>query len=167
MNTPPIVDRQQAIAAETLPEQAELEAWVGAVLARFPEETRHEVTVRFVDTEEGQALNSDYRGRDKPTNVLSFPFEGPVGVTLPLLGDLILCHPVVVREAQAQAKRLHDHYAHLVVHGMLHLLGYDHIEEAEAEEMEGLERRILTDFAIPDPYLATPPSPHDTTTART
>lgn len=151
-----IVDLQLAIAGEKLPKQAELEAWVNAVLVRFPQESRHEVTVRIVDTEEGQALNRDYRGRDKPTNVLSFPFDGPPGVTLPLLGDLVLCHPVVVREAHEQAKRLVDHYAHLVIHGMLHLLGHDHLEEAEAETMEGLEREILADFAIADPYAPPP-----------
>ena len=152
MTSPPIVDRQLATDGESLPQQAELEAWVAAVLARFPGETRHEVTIRFVDSEEGRALNHDYRGYDKTTNILSFPFEGPPGVTLPLLGDLVLCHPVVAEEAREQAKPLQDHYAHLVVHGMLHLLGYDHVEEAEAEEMEGLEREILARFAIAAPY---------------
>ncbi|MGR4067494.1 rRNA maturation RNase YbeY [Halomonas sp. LR3S48] len=151
-----IVDLQLATAGEELPEQAELEAWVNAVLVRFPQETRHEVTVRIVDCEEGQGLNRDYRGRDKPTNVLSFPFDGPPGLTLPLLGDLVLCHPVVVAEAREQAKRLLDHYAHLVIHGMLHLLGHDHLEEAEAERMEALEREILADFAIADPYAPLP-----------
>ncbi|MCE8018277.1 rRNA maturation RNase YbeY [Halomonas sp. MCCC 1A17488] len=158
MSAPPIVDLQLAISSEELPAQAELEAWTRAVLARFPRETRHEVTVRIVDAEEGQALNRDYRGRDKPTNVLSFPFEGPPGVSLPLLGDLVLCHPVVLKEAHEQAKRLVDHYAHLVIHGMLHLLGHDHLEENEAEVMEGLEREILADFAIADPYAPLPGS---------
>lgn len=159
MNRPsPIVDLQLATAGEELPPRAELEAWVNAVLVRFPQEARHEVTVRIVDAEEGQALNRDYRGRDKPTNVLSFPFDGPPGVILPLLGDLVLCHPVVVREAHEQDKRLVDHYAHLVIHGMLHLLGHDHLEEAEAETMEGLEREILADFAITDPYALLPGS---------
>ena len=152
MNPPPIIDRQLATNGESLPQQAELEAWVAAVLARFPGETRHEVTIRFVDSEEGRTLNYDYRGYDKTTNVLSFPFESPPGVTLPLLGDLVLCHPVVANEAREQAKRLQDHYAHLVVHGMLHLLGYDHVEDAEAEEMEELEREILARLAIADPY---------------
>ncbi len=146
------IDRQVACEATDLPSRADLEAWVVTVLARFPEETRHEITVRFVDTEEGQALNRDYRGRDCPTNVLSFPFDGPPGIALPLLGDLVLCHPVIVREAREQDKHLQDHYAHLVVHGTLHLLGYDHLEEDEADTMEQLEREILTDFAIADPY---------------
>ncbi|MCE8034402.1 MAG: rRNA maturation RNase YbeY [Halomonas sp.] len=156
MTAVPIVDLQLITTGQGAPGQAELEAWVGAVLARFPQEARHEVTVRIVDAEEGQALNRDYRGRDKPTNVLSFPFECPPGVPLPLLGDLVLCHPVVIREASEQTKRVEDHYAHLVVHGMLHLLGHDHLEEEEAEAMEQLEREILSDFAIADPY-ATPP----------
>jgi probable rRNA maturation factor len=156
MNPASIVDRQLAVNGASLPGQAELEAWVAAVLARFPHEVRREVTVRFVDDEEGQALNRDYRGRDRPTNVLSFPFEAPPGVELPLLGDLVLCHPVVLREAAEQGKTQQDHYAHLVIHGMLHLLGHDHLEEREAEEMERLEREILTDFAIADPYAPPP-----------
>lgn len=156
MTPAPIVDRQPAVASQELPEQAELEAWVAAVLTRFPQETRHEVTIRFVGDEEGQALNRDYRGRDKPTNVLSFPFEAPPGVALPLLGDLVLCHPVVLREAVEQGKPWRDHYAHLVVHGMLHLLGHDHLEDQEAEEMERLEREILADFTIADPYAPSP-----------
>ncbi|MCE8013561.1 rRNA maturation RNase YbeY [Halomonas daqingensis] len=150
----PIVDRQIALADRELPAQAALEGWIAAVLARFPGETRHEVTVRFVDADEGQALNRDYRGRDKPTNVLSFPFDGPPGISLPLLGDLVLCHPVVAREAAEQCKRLEHHYAHLVVHGMLHLLGHDHLEDEEAEAMEQLEREILADLDIADPYAA-------------
>ncbi|MFQ3787712.1 rRNA maturation RNase YbeY [Halomonas sp. A29] len=152
MSPAPIVDFQLATAGDVLPGQAELEAWVSAVLTRFPQEARHEVTIRIVDTEEGQALNRDYRGHDRPTNVLSFPFETPPGLELPLLGDLVLCHPVVEREAREQAKRLGDHYAHLVIHGMLHLLGHDHLEEDEAEVMERLEREILADFSIADPY---------------
>ncbi|WP_111413764.1 rRNA maturation RNase YbeY [Billgrantia lactosivorans] len=159
MSPAPIVDLQLAAAGDGLPAQAELEAWVAAVLARFPQESRHEVTVRIVDSEEGRTLNRDYRGRDKPTNVLSFPFDAPPGVSLPLLGDLVLCHPVVAREAREQAKRLVDHYAHLVIHGMLHLLGHDHLEEAEAEAMERLEREILADFTIADPYA--PPASSD------
>nr|WP_298250980.1 rRNA maturation RNase YbeY [uncultured Halomonas sp.] len=147
----PQVDRQVAIDADTLPTQAELEGWVGKVLAHHDEE-RHELTVRLVDAPESQALNRDYRDRDKPTNVLSFPFENPPGVTLPLLGDLVICHPVVVAEAAEQDKPLGDHYAHMVVHGTLHLLGYDHLEEDEADVMETLEREILTEFGITDPY---------------
>lgn len=161
-----IVDRQQAIEAQHLPSQAELERWVGAVLARHPGETRHELTVRLVAADESQALNRDYRGRDKPTNVLSFPFESPPGIVLPLLGDLVICHPVVVDEAAEQAKRLGDHYAHMVVHGTLHLLGYDHLEDDEAEAMEALERDILAELGIADPYRVPSDAP-DTEDKRT
>lgn len=160
----PVVDRQQALAAEGLPGQAELEAWVAAVLARHDVAADSELTVRLVDSQESQALNRDYRGRDRPTNVLSFPFESPPGVALPLLGDLVICHPVVAAEAAEQDKPLADHYAHMVVHGTLHLLGYDHIEDEEAEAMERLEREILAEFHIADPYrvtqLDTQPAPH-------
>src|SRR5690554_2157783 len=115
----PVVDRQQAIEAEGLPGQAELEAWVAAVLARHEVAAESELTVRLVDAEESRTLNRDYRGRDRPTNVLSFPFESPPGMDLPLLGDLVICHPVVVAEAAEQDKALADHYAHMVVHGTL------------------------------------------------
>ncbi len=152
----PRVDRQVAIAAEGLPGQAELEAWVGAVLSRHVVDADSELSVRLVDAEESQALNRDYRGKDRPTNVLSFPFENPPGVSLPLLGDLVICHPVVAAEAAEQDKSLHDHYAHMVVHGTLHLLGHDHLEDDEAEAMEALEREILAELGIADPYRTAP-----------
>ncbi|SFH77026.1 rRNA maturation RNase YbeY [Modicisalibacter xianhensis] len=154
----PIVDLQVAVSGDEpawLPDETALTAWVGAVLARHEVAPNTEVTIRLVDCEESRALNRDYRGKDKPTNVLSFPFEMPPGVeAAPLLGDLIVCHAVVACEAQEQHKPLAHHYAHMVVHGTLHLLGYDHIEDAEAEEMEALEREILSDFGIADPYAS-------------
>jgi probable rRNA maturation factor len=101
------------------------------------------VTVRLVDEAESRELNHTYRGKDKPTNVLSFPFEAPPGLELPLLGDLVICRQVVEAEAVEQGKPLMAHWAHMVVHGSLHLLGYDHIEDEEAEEMEQLERDIM------------------------
>ncbi|WP_416137525.1 rRNA maturation RNase YbeY [Halomonas sp. HK25] len=146
------VDRQVAIEAEDLPSQADLEAWVAAVFDRHEVADDSELTVRLVDVEESRQLNRDYRGHDKPTNVLSFPFECPPGVALPLLGDLLICHPVVAAEAAEQDKSRRDHYAHMVVHGTLHLLGHDHIEDGEAEAMEGLEREILAGLGIDDPY---------------
>ncbi|MFC2992710.1 rRNA maturation RNase YbeY [Halomonas tibetensis] len=148
----PRVDRQVAVEAEGLPIQAELEAWIGAALGRHEVAVDSELTVRLVDAEECRQLNRDYRGHDRPTNVLSFPFECPPGVDLPLLGDLVICHPVVAAEAIEQDKGLRDHYAHMVVHGTLHLLGHDHIEDAEAEAMESLEREILASLGIDDPY---------------
>ncbi|MGO1626179.1 MAG: rRNA maturation RNase YbeY, partial [Halomonadaceae bacterium] len=134
------VDRQVAVEAADLPGEALLGAWVGSVLAHYPDKAGFELTIRFVTPEESQALNRDYRGRDKSTNVLSFPFEAPPGVALPLLGDLVICHAVVAGEARQQHKSLADHYAHMVVHGTLHLLGLDHIDDDEAEIMEQLER---------------------------
>ncbi len=111
-----------------------------------------ELAIRIVDADEGRALNRDYRGKDYATNVLSFPAELPPGVQLPLLGDLAICAPVVQREALEQGKREKDHWAHLTVHGVLHLLGYDHLADDEAETMEALERRILAGLSIANPY---------------
>ncbi|MDX1267674.1 MAG: rRNA maturation RNase YbeY, partial [Oceanisphaera sp.] len=120
--------------APGLPNEQQLESWLNAVLAGEREET--EITVRLVDEAESQELNRDYRGKDKSTNVLSFPFEAPPGIELPLLGDLVICRQVVEREAAEQHKPLLDHWAHMVIHGCLHLLGFDHIKDDEAEIME-------------------------------
>lgn len=115
-----------------------------------------DLALRIVDAKEGLALNRHYRGKDCATNVLSFPAELPEGVVmlLPLLGDLVICAPIVAREAKEQGKPLNAHYAHLTVHGTLHLLGLDHEDEREAEAMELLERRILAGLGIDDPYDA-------------
>ena len=111
-----------------------------------------EVAVVLTDDSAIRALNRDWRCKDAATNVLSFPAELPPGVRTPLLGDLILCAPVVAREAAEQHKALRDHYAHMTVHGVLHLLGYDHLVDADAERMEALERRALATLGIADPY---------------
>ena len=137
--------------AEGMPQAADFQRWLDAAILPFQEEA--EVTVRLVDEAESQELNHTYRGKDKPTNVLSFPFECPPGIELPLLGDLVICRQVVEREAQEQGKPLMAHWAHMVVHGSLHLLGYDHIEDEEAEEMEQLERDIMQELGFADPYL--------------
>ena len=113
---------------------------------------RGDLAIRVVDTKEGRALNHHYRGKDYATNVLSFPVELPEGVDLPMLGDLVICAPVVAREAKEQGKPLAAHYAHLTVHGVLHLLGLDHEDSREAEAMEQLEREILAELGLPDPY---------------
>lgn len=145
-----------------LPSRQCLAAWVDATLIRFPTHADSELTVRLVDSDESRSLNRDYRGKDSPTNVLSFPFEAPGGLALPLLGDLVICHPVVAREADDQCKSLADHYAHMVVHGTLHLLGLDHIDDADAEYMEDLEREILASLDIADPYATSGATPeHD------
>ncbi|BDH46683.1 endoribonuclease YbeY [Salmonella enterica subsp. enterica serovar Choleraesuis] len=135
-----------------LPEEQKFQRWLDAVIPQFQPES--EVTIRLVDEEESHTLNHTYRGKDKSTNVLSFPFEAPPGIELPLLGDLIICRQVVEREAQEQQKPLEAHWAHMVVHGSLHLLGYDHIEDDEAEEMEALETEIMLALGYDDPYIA-------------
>ncbi|MFL9590857.1 rRNA maturation RNase YbeY [Aeromonas schubertii] len=133
-----------------LPSEADFQRWLDGTVLGFQPEA--EVTVRLVDEAESQDLNLTYRGKDKPTNVLSFPFEAPPGIDLPLLGDLVICRQVVEREAIEQDKSLEAHWAHMVVHGCLHLLGYDHIEDDEAEEMEQLERDIMHELGYADPY---------------
>lgn len=135
-----------------VPAPASFARWVRAALAS--QRRRGLVSIRLVDEDEGRALNRDYRHRDYATNVLSFPADPPPkGVKGPrLLGDLVLCAPVVAREAREQGKRPADHFAHLTVHGTLHLLGHDHMEPAEAERMEAMEIRILAGLGIADPY---------------
>jgi probable rRNA maturation factor len=135
-----------------LPTEEQLNLWATAALTSRTDIEEPELTVRIVDEEESQQLNFEYRGKDKPTNVLSFPFEAPAHVPLPLLGDLIVCKQVVAREAVEQGKTSEAHWAHMIVHGCLHLLGYDHIEDDEAEEMEGIERIVLADLGFEDPY---------------
>ncbi|PLK49166.1 rRNA maturation RNase YbeY [Uliginosibacterium sp. TH139] len=134
---------QYALSAEGLPERSQLRGWI-----RAAEPGAAQLTVRFVDREEGRGLNAEYRGKDYATNVLSFPYEQePI-----LTGDLVLCWPVVVEEAAAQGKPVEAHCAHLIVHGVLHLQGWEHEEDAEAEEMEQEERTILAELGYPDPY---------------
>lgn len=135
---------------ENLPSLEQFQHW--ATQAVRAQEFEPEMTIRIVDEAESQELNRTYRGKDKPTNVLSFPFECPDEVELPLLGDLVICRQVVAREAQEQGKPLLAHWAHMVVHGSLHLLGYDHIEDDEAEEMESLETEIMLGLGFEDPY---------------
>ncbi|PWC18213.1 rRNA maturation RNase YbeY [Brenneria corticis] len=135
-----------------LPDEKDFQRWLDGVLPQF--QAVSEVTIRIVDEAESRHLNHTYRGKDKPTNVLSFPFEAPPEVELPLLGDLIICRQVVEQEAAEQEKTPEEHWAHMVVHGSLHLLGYDHIEDSEAEEMEALETEIMQNMGYADPYLA-------------
>ncbi|MBP2196864.1 rRNA maturation RNase YbeY [Pantoea cypripedii] len=148
-----ILDLQLACAESLgLPEEAAFQRWLEAAVTPFQPES--EVTIRLVDEAESHELNLTYRGKDKPTNVLSFPFEAPPGIELPLLGDLIICRQVVEAEAAEQGKTVEAHWAHMVVHGTLHLLGYDHIEDDEAEEMEALETEIMLALGYPDPYIS-------------
>ena len=131
-----------------LPSRPQIRAWVRAALD-VDEKRGGQITIRFVEPEEGQSLNSDYRGKDYATNVLSFPYE----VEPVVAGDLVICAAVVEREAAEQEKTLEAHYAHLIVHGILHLQGYDHeIGENEARLMEDKERTILAQLGFADPY---------------
>jgi probable rRNA maturation factor len=136
-----------------VPASTSFRAWVEAALRGARRRKATELSIRIVDTREGRTLNREYRGKDYATNVLSFPVELPPGVHLPLIGDLVICAPVVAREATEQGKLARDHWAHMTVHGVLHLLGYDHIEDGEAEAMEALETRILAGLGIADPYV--------------
>ncbi|MCI5764347.1 rRNA maturation RNase YbeY [Actinobacillus porcinus] len=146
-----IIDLQIASENQSnLPTLEQFTLW--ATQAVRAESVEPEMTIRIVDEAESHELNLTYRGKDRPTNVLSFPFECPEEVDLPLLGDLIICRQVVEREAEEQGKLLLAHWAHMVVHGSLHLLGYDHIEDDEAEEMESLETEIMTGLGFEDPY---------------
>ena len=134
---------QYACVAAQLPDRSQVRRWVKAA-----QETAVQLTVRFVDAKEGCALNRDFRGKDTATNVLSFVYE-----SRPVSGDLVICTTVVQREAREQGKPFKAHMAHMVVHGMLHLQGYDHeTGAADAARMEARERAILARFGIPDPY---------------
>lgn len=144
------LDLQLASSSTSLPTKAQFQTWVEAALLTYNKP--FELTIRLVDNEESQALNLQYRDKDKSTNVLSFPFEVPEGIDLPLLGDLIVCCPVVESEAIEQKKSSEAHWAHMVIHGCLHLLGYDHIEDDEAQEMESLEIDILAKLGFNNPY---------------
>ena len=144
-----ILDLQTASSAE-VPSDNQFQQWVDAALAALEEDA--ELSIRLVDEPESAELNLEYRGKQGPTNVLSFPFDSPVPMTPMLLGDLVICVPVVAREAVEQDKTQDDHMAHMVVHGCLHLLGYDHLEDDEAEQMEALEIKILQTLMINNPY---------------
>jgi len=152
-----LVDVQQACDDDTIPGTEIVDAWVSRAIKATCRSRDVEVSVRIVDADEIQTLNRDYRGKDKATNVLSFP-AGPLA-GLPddapaLLGDIVVCASVVDREAVEQGKTIGDHWAHMLVHGTLHLLGFDHEDDAEAAAMEALETHVLTAHGLPDPYGA-------------
>jgi probable rRNA maturation factor len=140
----------KTVALADLPSEAQFQTWIDATLA--DQTKQFEVVVRLVDEPESQQLNREYRGKDSPTNILSFTFEVPDGLEINLLGDLVICAPLVKKEALEQQKLLEHHWAHLVIHGVLHLRGYDHIDDEEAEEMESKEIEILQQLNIPNPY---------------
>ncbi|PKM13147.1 MAG: rRNA maturation RNase YbeY [Gammaproteobacteria bacterium HGW-Gammaproteobacteria-3] len=144
------VDIQLAVAADNVPSAEQLQGWVDSALADYPADT--ELVIRIVDQKESSELNRRYRHKSGPTNILSFPFAAPKNVPLNLLGDLVICAPVLAQEARDQGKPLQHHWAHIVVHGVLHLLGYDHDNDAEAEIMEAEEIKILAQLNITNPY---------------
>jgi probable rRNA maturation factor len=136
---------QFASSAESLPTRQQFRKWVLAAVSQ-----NAEIALRIVDAEEGRRLNKDYRDKDYATNVLTFPLND-----VPLMGDIVLCAPVIAQEAAEQGKTLEAHYAHLTVHGVLHLQGHDHENDADAEAMEQLETQIVTKLGYPAPYLIT------------
>jgi len=140
---------QNASKAQDIPGQSQIEEWLLPVLRSLPQVI---LTIRIVDAAESALLNQEYRQKTGATNVLSFPADLPEEVDLPLLGDLVICAPLVESEATAQNKPLEAHWAHLIIHGTLHLLGYDHLLEADAEEMESLETELLKQLGFADPY---------------
>ena len=145
---------QQATEAKGLPQQSQFEQWAGVTLQAMAPIATGELVVRLVDEAESAELNQTYRQKLGATNVLSFPFEVPPGLPIEEapLGDLVICAPVIAREAAEQGKETSAHWAHMVVHGVLHLLGMDHIEANEAEEMEAKEVEILSSLGFSDPY---------------
>ena len=154
------LDFENACPGSTVPAEARFQVWIDAAVGATPSLQQSgkpvNVSIRVVDEQESAELNRDYRGKDSPTNVLSFSSEVQQAVAALLdelpLGDLVICAPVVAREAQEQGKTDEDHWAHMVVHGVLHLSGLDHQEDDEAEHMESLEAQILAKLGIADPY---------------
>lgn len=148
------VSVEYALPRKGIPAAQSFRRWVAAALSGRIKDA--DLAIRIVDAPEGQHLNAHYRGKDYATNVLSFPAERPPGLPksarFPLLGDLVLCAPVIAREAEEQGKSLSAHYAHMTVHGSLHLLGWDHENDADALAMEQLEREILAGLGLNDPY---------------
>ncbi len=145
------VEVQRVADCESAPDDASFERWAAAAMDGLDADAS--VVIRIVTPRESQALNAEYRGKARPTNVLSFPFEAPPGVPSRHLGDLVICAQVVNQEAVQQGKTPAAHWAHMVVHGVLHLRGFDHLSEDQAAAMEAREREILARLGIADPYL--------------
>jgi len=145
-----VVDLQWAVAQTGLPKETEIKAWVAIVLREH--QAAAELTVRVVDVVEITTLNKQYRDKNKSTNVLSFPADKDLPLDIPLLGDLVICAEVVAFEAVEQNKTTTAHWAHMVIHGTLHLLGYDHIEMEQAEQMEQKEISYMLQLGFANPY---------------
>jgi len=142
----------QVASSEPVPSEDDIRNWIAAALAQRTTQEQVEISVRLVDNDEMARLNETYRGKQGTTNVLSFPASLPPDLGLPLLGDIVICAPVVYAEAAQQGKSPSAHWAHMTVHGTLHLLGYDHVDEEEAAIMEALESAILNELNYSCPY---------------
>ena len=152
-----IVDLQLMIEDSQCPDQHQCEQIILRVLKAADILETKECTIRVVDRAESAALNEQYREKQGATNVLSFPFQAPAEIDIDLLGDLVICAPLVIEEAKEQNKTIDMHWNHLIVHGCLHLLGYDHINDADADKMEELERQIMKKLGYSDPYMMIEP----------
>jgi probable rRNA maturation factor len=144
------VEIQTVHNSSKLPDANQIQLWIDTALQDYHHDT--ELVVRIVDETEIAQLNQQYRHKPGATNILSFPADIPEEIDLNLLGDLVICAPVIEREAQEQQKSLTDHWAHMIVHGVLHLLGYDHIDNNDADVMEDKEINILQQLNISNPY---------------
>jgi probable rRNA maturation factor len=146
-----MVHVESHVGSEGMPDERQFEKWVRAAL-QGRRSKRKQVNIQLFDPVQARQINKTFTGKDYATNVLSFPYEPLPGEKTAVLGDIVLCPSVVATEAKEQGKKLRDHFAHLTVHGVLHLLGFDHKDEGEATRMEDQERLVLATFGIPDPY---------------
>lgn len=146
-----MVHVESHVGSEGIPDERQFEKWVRAAL-QGRRSKRRQVNIQLFDPVQARQINKTFTGKDYATNVLSFPYEPLPGEKTAVLGDIVLCPSVVATEAKEQGKKLRDHFAHLTVHGVLHLLGFDHKDEGEATRMEDQERLVLATFGIPDPY---------------
>jgi len=144
------VEIQTIFTSAGQPDEQQIQLWVDTALEEIERDT--EIVVRIVDESESAELNEQYRHKQGATNILSFPVEIPEGIDLNLLGDLVICAPVLEQEALQQNKILAHHWAHIIMHGVLHLLGYDHLDDQQAEKMESKEIALLQKLNIPNPY---------------
>ena len=146
-----LIELQIVFPSPGQPDKAQIQQWIDAALQDYGKDT--EIVVRIVDIHESSQLTKQYRHKQGPTNILSFPADIPEGIGLNLLGDLVICAPIIEREAMEQQKRLNHHWAHIIIHGVLHLLGYDHVKDDDADIMENKEIKILQALNISNPYL--------------
>lgn len=143
------VEIQRAVAGTDIPDDEQFQTWA----ATIDSECDQEVAIRIVDEDEIEELNRVYRKQPKVTNVLAFPADIPPEVTLPFIGDIVICAPIVAKQAIEQGKSVLSHWAHLTLHGILHLQGYDHIDAADAKKMENLEVQLMSKLGFPNPYV--------------